>query len=342
MGLARLLAAEGYSAVRLVRSSSGLLEVPAQVAGSPATLCLDTGAPRTCFDWDRARRLELSARPTDERAVGVGVENQPDQPVSYAAMSDFSIGPCRLPAVEAAMMDLSHVNKLRERRGDKLFDGVLGSDILVARAAVLDYGSLTLYLREAEAPAGALDLAAFFASEGRWAVKLARSQSGLLDLPARIGRSAATLSLDTGAGRTCLDRATVQRLALPTRASDRRAVGVGVAAEPVSFAVIEDFWVGPCRFPTVDAAVTDFGQVNAAREELGDSPFDGVLGSDILVARAAVLDYSAIDPLPPGRGTKRVGSQIDCKSGRTRRCSGSAARIAASQGMPPAPRRAGR
>jgi predicted aspartyl protease len=291
MGLARLLTAEGYSAVKLVRSSSGLLEVPAQVAGSPATFCLDTGAPRTCFDRDRARHLALSARLTDERTAGVGVG---DQPVSYVAMPDFSIGPCRLPAVEAAMMDFSHVNKVRERRGDRLFDGVLGSDILVARAAVLDYGSLTLYLREAEGAAGALDLAAFFASEGRWAVKLGRSQSGLLDLPARIGGSAATLSLDTGAGRTCLDRATVQRLALATRASDRRAVGVGVAAKPVSFVVIEGFWVGPCRFPTVDAAVTDFGQVNAAREELGDSPFDGVLGSDILVARAAVLDYGAL------------------------------------------------
>lgn len=294
MELARLLTAEGYLAVPLVRSSSGLLEVPAQVAGFPATFCLDTGAPRTCFDRARAKRLELSARPTDERAVGVGVEGQPDQPVSYAAMPDFSIGPCRLPAVEAAMMDLSHVNKVRERRGDRPFDGALGSDILVARAAVLDYGGLTLYLRETDRATGALDLAAFFASEGRWAVKLARSQSGLLDLPARIGGSPATLSLDTGAGRTCLYRAVVQRLALPTCATDRRAIGLGVTDETVSYVMMEDFWVGPCRLPTVEAVMTDFSQVNAAREELGDSPFAGLLGADILVAGAAVLDFGAL------------------------------------------------
>ena len=156
MGLARLLTAEGYSAVKLVRSSSGLLEVPAQVAGSPATLCLDTGAPRTCFDRDRARRLELSARRTDDRTVGVGVG---DQGVSYVAIPDFLAIDFDYPspAVEAAMMDFSHVNKVRERRGDRLFDGVLGSDILVARAAVLDYGGLTLYLQEAEQNGSGID-----------------------------------------------------------------------------------------------------------------------------------------------------------------------------------------
>jgi predicted aspartyl protease len=292
MALAELLTAEGYSAVQLVRSSSGLLEVPAQVAGAPATFCLDSGAPRTCFDRARAERLELSARRTDDRTAGVGGGGH--QPVDYAAIPDFSIGPYRLPAVEAALMDFSHVNKIRERRGDRLFDGVLGSDILVARAAVLDYGSLTLYLRETEGAAGALDLAAFFASEGRWAVKLTQSQSGLLDLPARVGGSPATLSLDTGAGRTCLDRATVQRLALPTRATDRRAVGLGVAEETVSYVVMEDFWVGPCCLPGVEAVMTDFGHVNAAREELGDSPLDGLLGADILAARGAVLDYGAL------------------------------------------------
>jgi predicted aspartyl protease len=288
MGLARLLAAEVYSAIKLVRSSSGLLEVPAQVGCSPATFCLDTGAPRTCFDRARAQRLELSARRTDDRTTGVGVG---DQGVSYVAMPDFSIGPCRLPSVEAAVMDFSHVNKVRERRGDRPFDGVLGSDVLIARAAILDYGGLTLYLRDAEGAAGAPDLAAFFASEGRWAVKLARSQSGLLDLPARFGGSHATLSLDTGAGRTCLDRATVRRLGLPTRPTDRRAVGAGVVDETVSYVALEDFWVGPCCLPTVEAVVTDFGHVNAARVERGDSPFDGLLGSDILVTRAAVLDY---------------------------------------------------
>jgi hypothetical protein len=133
--------------------------------------------------------------------LGVG-----DQPVSYVAMKAFCIGPCSLPVIEAMVIDLSHVNKLRQKRGDWPVDGVLGSDILVARAAVLDYGSLTLYIREAEAAADALDLAGFFASQGCLAVNLVRSQAGLLEVPARVGGFPATLALDTGAGRTCLDR----------------------------------------------------------------------------------------------------------------------------------------
>jgi predicted aspartyl protease len=291
MGLARLLTADGYSAVQLVRSSSGLLEVSAQVGGSPATLYLDTGAIRTCFDRASAQRLGLSTRGTDDRAAGVGGGGHAG---SYGALPDFSIGPWCLSAVEACVVDLSHINQARQRRGDGPIDGMLGSDLLAARAAVLDYGGLTLYLRDVGGAAGGPGLAAFFASEGRRAVKLARSQSGLLDLPARLGGSPATLSLDTGAARTCLDRATVQRLALPTRPSDRRALGIAVAAEPISYVHMEDLWIGPCRLPAVDAVVTDFGQVNAYRAEQGDGPFDGLLGTDVLAARAAVLDYGAL------------------------------------------------
>jgi predicted aspartyl protease len=291
MELGSLLTAEGYLVVGLAQSSSGLLEVPARVGGSAATLYLDTGAIRTCFDQASAQRLELCTRRTEDRASGLGVG---DQPVSYVAMKAFCIGPCSLPAIEAMMIDFSHINKVRQERGDRPVDGVLGSDILAARAAVLDYGSLALYLRETEAAADALDLAGFFASQGCLAVKLGRSQSGLLEAPARVGGFPATLVLDTGAGRTCLDRATVQRLALPTRLTDRRAVGLGVADEPVAYVTMEQFWIGPCCLPAVEAVVTDFSHVHAARSELGDQPFDGLLGSDVLAARSAKLDYGSL------------------------------------------------
>src|SRR5215475_7111983 len=127
MGLARLLTAEGYSAVKLIQSSSGLLEVPAQVGGSAANLGLDTGAVRTCFDLASAQRLELCTRGTDDRAAGVGVGEQVGY---YVALPDLSIGPCCLPTVEAMVVDLSHVNNVRQRRGDRSFDGLLGSDLM--------------------------------------------------------------------------------------------------------------------------------------------------------------------------------------------------------------------
>src|SRR4051812_19313475 len=155
MELARLLTAEGYLAVGLARSKSGLLEVPVRVGGAPATLLLDTGAIGTCIDQATAQRLELYTRPTEDRASGVAAG---DQPVSYVAMKAFCVGPCPLPGFEAMMIDFSPVNTARQKRGDKPVDGVLGSDILAARAAVIDYGSLALYLREAEAPANTANL----------------------------------------------------------------------------------------------------------------------------------------------------------------------------------------
>jgi predicted aspartyl protease len=321
MDLGTFLAAQGYSAVELVRSKSGLLEVPAQVGGSSATLYLDTGAARTYFDRASVQRLGLCTRPTDDRAAGVGGG---DQVVSYVALPDFSIGPCPLPAVEAAVIDLSHINSRRQRRGDKPFDGGIGSDILDAREAVLDYSTSTLYLRKAEGAAHVLDLTGFLAADGFLAVKLVRSKSGLLDVPARVGGFPATLSLDTGAGRTCLDRASAQRLALRTRPTDGHAVGLGVADGAVSNVALQDFSVGLCSVPAVEAVVTDFSHVNTARRELGDRELDGVLGSDILVARAAVLDYGALTlylqgALEPagGRATSSLASEFKGTQGRT-------------------------
>jgi predicted aspartyl protease len=291
MELANLLTAEGYLAVGLARSNSGLLEVSVRVDGAPATLLLDTGAIGTCFDQATAQRLELCTRQTEDRASGLGAG---DQPVSSVAMKAFCIGPCPLPAIEAMMVDFSHVNKARQKRADKPIDGVLGSDILAARAAVLDYSSLTLYLRQAEAAANTPDLAGFFASQGCLAVKLVRSKSGLLEAPVRIGGVPATMVVDTGAGRTCLDPATVQRLALQTRPADRRPVGFGGTYESKASVTMDQFSIGPCCLPAVEAVVTDFSHVHAARRELGDQPFDGIVGADVLAARSAKLDYGSL------------------------------------------------
>jgi hypothetical protein len=233
------------------------------------------------------------------------------------------MGPCCLPTVEAVVIDFSHINSLRQRRGDRPFDGGVGSDLLVARAAVLDYGTSTLYLREAEGAADVLDLMGFFAPDGFLAVKLVQSRSGLLEVPARVSGLPATLLLDTGAGRTCLDRASVQRLALRTRQTDGHAVGLGVADEAVSHVALQDFSIGPCSLPAVEAVVTDFSHVNTAREELGDRTLDGVLGSDILVARAAVLDYGALTlylqgalEAADGRANRSMVSEVERAEGK--------------------------
>jgi hypothetical protein len=116
----------------------------------------------------------------------------------------------------------------------------------------------------------------------------------LLEAPVRVGGFPATMVVDTGAGRTCLDPATVNRLALPTRATDRRAVGFGGASEPIAYVTMDHFWIGTCCLPAVEAVVTDFGHVHAARTKLGDQPFDGILGADVLGPRSARLDCGSL------------------------------------------------
>lgn len=110
----------------------------------------------------------------------------------------------------------------------------------------------------------------------------------------RVGAVPATLVVDTGAGQTCLDPATVQRMALPTRPADRGPLGFGGTYKSDAYVTIDQFWIGPCLLPAVEAVMTDFSHVHAARSELGDQPFDGILGADVLGPRSARLDCGSL------------------------------------------------
>ena len=73
-----------------------------------------------------------------------------------------------------------------------------------------------------------MELARLLTTKGYLAIGLARSKSGLLEVLARVGGSAATLCLDTGAVGTCFDQSSAQRLELCTRRCEDRASGMGV------------------------------------------------------------------------------------------------------------------
>ena len=52
------------------------------------------------------------------------------------------------PRVRALLtMDLDHVNQSLALKGEAPVDAILGADVLEAQAAVIDYGSLSIFLR---------------------------------------------------------------------------------------------------------------------------------------------------------------------------------------------------
>ena len=62
-------------------------------------------------------------------------------------LNKFRIGDVLMENFEAVLLDMSHINESYTQIGFKAIDGVLGSDIMYAYKADIDYKKMTLKLR---------------------------------------------------------------------------------------------------------------------------------------------------------------------------------------------------
>ena len=145
MSLLAFLLSHGYVEIPLKKTASGLIEVEAKVNGIDALFILDTGAGRTVLDTASAARLHLSLDQSDSKGAGLGSSSHPMQ---SSTVREITIGPVHIVSLQTYVLDLSHVNDARAQKDSAACDGIIGADILGGRAAVIDYSSYKLYLKE--------------------------------------------------------------------------------------------------------------------------------------------------------------------------------------------------
>lgn len=107
---------------------------------------LDTGASKTVFDHDLLLEADkrITAQSTNRLSAGLGTLNME----SYtAALPEFKIGRLKLPNFEVALLDLSNINQAYAQLNHPQVLGVLGGDILMQYAAIVDYGKQRLKLQ---------------------------------------------------------------------------------------------------------------------------------------------------------------------------------------------------
>ncbi len=123
------------------------LQAKAKINGKPALLIVDTGASRTVFDsTEIARYLKSEELAVHDRvSTGLGTSSMVSQVVT---LGSFTLGKLKMENFPAVVLDLQHVNQTYEALGFAAIAGVLGSDVLVASKAVIDFRkkSMTLYL----------------------------------------------------------------------------------------------------------------------------------------------------------------------------------------------------
>ena len=143
--LAELLHDQGFIAVPMNKLSSGHLQLNASLNGIAGSWVLDTGAGGTVIDPVGKETFHLEVESTEDTASGAGgtglrmeLSNENVMNLEGLVMTD----------VQLVVMSLDHVNGAFEKLGIERVDGVIGADILSRGQAVIDYATLTLFLKD--------------------------------------------------------------------------------------------------------------------------------------------------------------------------------------------------
>ncbi len=144
MSLADTLQQSGFARIPLTRSGVGHFHAEGALNGRKVSVLLDTGAENTVVHLDLVKELGLKTEALSAMGGGAGsaaltVYNLPDAKLTVGDV---------VPHTRMILgMDLSHVNEALARTGVSSVEVILGADVFEAHAAIIDYGSSSLYLK---------------------------------------------------------------------------------------------------------------------------------------------------------------------------------------------------
>ncbi len=140
MALSTFLREAGYQQVALTRSAVGHFHTGGTLNGRRVDVLLDMGAASTvvslavgagAWDYTQQTRPDRRCEPRDSRA----------------RRCELSLGEVQPRPRALLAMDLTHVNQSLALKGEAPVDAILGADVFEAQAAVIDYGSSSLFLK---------------------------------------------------------------------------------------------------------------------------------------------------------------------------------------------------
>ncbi len=141
-----LLTAFGYTTVPIRQNIAGQLIIDAKINSIDGSYILDTGAGTTVIDVKQIDTLKLilNHQETVFTGGGVGAHGMENTPSHNNAIQ---IGNYKLSNLSVAVMPLDTAWQSLASVGahEELF-GIIGFDILKSGNAIIDYGSMTLYL----------------------------------------------------------------------------------------------------------------------------------------------------------------------------------------------------
>lgn len=113
------------------------------INGHSGRFIIDTGASATCIDNTLTDRFSLDPKEMSERISTASGSLTPQiSHHNHVQLGDYHDTDCDL-----LVMDMSYINQTLKNGGMYSVQGILGANFLHKSRAIIDYGSLTIYLK---------------------------------------------------------------------------------------------------------------------------------------------------------------------------------------------------
>ena len=142
--LKKFLKEKGYKRIPLIYTATQHLEVKAKINKIEGNFILDTGASSTCVGMDAVSHFNLLAEESDVKAAGAGATNMLTQ---IAQKNSIEIKGWKKKKVDLVLFDLRHVNDALVNHKAEKVQGIIGADLLKKGKAIIDYKSMSLFLK---------------------------------------------------------------------------------------------------------------------------------------------------------------------------------------------------
>jgi predicted aspartyl protease len=134
--LATMLQSNGFTQVPMHLTSNHRLEVACSINGVPSTIIVDTGSLATCVDKSIGIKAGIIMKHTKTVLIGSG---EASAPIRTGRVKQFAIGDFKIRDADISFVDL--------KKADHPSANLLGIGELVSYSAIIDVGSLSMYLR---------------------------------------------------------------------------------------------------------------------------------------------------------------------------------------------------
>jgi len=282
----------GYLCIPLKHTDLNRFQLKGKLDGAAAVIMVDTGAPKTAVDGQKASHLERFRK---QKTSGRGLFGYAPSEAQFVRIDMVQLEGIGISNVIAQVSDLRHhevhtgsrIPRSEPELGEDL---LLGMDLLAALHVVMDCGAAALYVRAAlPGPELARSIDQSFCQSGYICIGLT-NDGGWLLVDTAVNEKKAVFLLDSGAPVTQMDLNQLQAFQLATWGTIGRMSDINAHHSELSYVIVNSFKIGAYERRKFPVGVIDLHLANAFYEKSNQPPVLGMIGPDLLTRAGALID----------------------------------------------------